>query len=79
MCTIHQLERVAGSINLRIHRGDDTNPDKMLLQELGKQGVFECELGDCDLFDDRGAYAWTPFIGVWFIQERSGRCRVIGG
>jgi hypothetical protein len=79
MCTIAQLQRVAGKVNTRIHRGTVLTKDHLLLVELMKEGVNESELGEAYPLSDSDEWFWTPFPNVRFIQYRSGRVAVVGG
>jgi hypothetical protein len=76
MVTETQLQRVCGRVNLRIARGSITPNDKILLIELAREGIEECELGIPD--DSHGTWYWPVFNnGTWFVQYASGRCTVI--
>ena len=79
MCSLSQLQRVAGRVNLRIHRGTVLTPDHLLLVELMKEGILECELGEAYPLSDSDEWFWTPFPNVRLVQYKSGRVAVIGG
>ena len=74
ICT-QSLIRVAGRVNLRIHRGSRLSNDHLLRVELFKEGGLMDELGAAHL--GAGCWFWAPFIGVNLIQYDSGRCAVI--
>lgn len=77
--SIDSLERVAGLVNLEIHRGSTLDPDTLLARELANEGLMFSHLGHCDLFDDRQTWRYAPLRGVFFLQYKSGRCSVVGG
>ena len=81
MLSLSSLERIAGRVNLRIHRGSQILPDRLLLTELMREGVYEAELGDCDCWEDgRGRlyWEWHPFVNVTLKQYPTGRLEVFG-
>jgi len=81
MLTIPSLERIAGRVNLRLHRGSELPPDLLLLTELQREGALECELGEADIIEDgrgRITWQWTPFVNVRLTQYPTGRLEVNG-
>ena len=77
--SIDSLERVAGHVNLQLHRGSTLEPDILLARELANEGLLFSHLGECDLWDDRGTWSYSPLVGTFFLQYKSGRCSVVGG
>ena len=67
------LERVAGRVNLRIHRGDTEEPDIILLQELRGEGLDDIP-GECTPTED--GWIWSPSINLRVVQYGSGRMHV---
>ena len=76
---IDQLERVAGKVNLQVHRGSSLSSYQLLARELFKEDILLDHLGDCWPLDDVGSWFWAPIKGVRFAQYASGRVAVIGG
>ena len=78
MITTEQLIRVCGKVNLRVHKGDPTPDDLILLDELEAQGVDQLELPVPDELPD-GSWHWIIFSRprVTLIQYSSGRCALI--
>ena len=85
MLTLPSLERAAGMVNLRIHRGTQLPPDVVLKIELEREGATYDELGvPTDWYisgRDGEIWEFRPFTSGPVLRQymSTGRVELIGG